>query len=278
MIDQITDIVKKNWEKIPEAARAGADPERISVTKFHHGRALSKSKVLFLVTSKDKLVCLVKAARTAEGNEKLRRERDAQVQFGSTQLLKTPAVYFDGLINGSFFYAEEVVDGRPLSLSEAQSRESEIIAMIASWPAEGTVSTSKIAEVFGSAMKEEDTDFKNLHNSLTNLNANLKKGMTHGDFTRKNILKHAGGFYLVDWDRAFERPFWLLDAVHYLVRSRDIKNFEEWKEKGSPILIKEALVDEPAVSALYLAESLLELLYKRSPESYLRALEGFSRL
>ncbi|MDD2753536.1 MAG: hypothetical protein PHT44_02920 [Candidatus Portnoybacteria bacterium] len=268
MTENIQKFITENWAKLPTSERCPAPTGPIRLSKFYHGRANWQSKVLFLATNDGSPICLIKTTRDAAANEKLKREKEAQEKFGQANELAAPRVYFDGLVGESYFYAEEVIFGQPLSESVAFQKEKEILELARSFGAVGQISAKVLAEIFRESAPNQDAESKNLLNELVSSEAVIKTGFTHGDLTRKNIINSRGRLRLIDWERAGERPFWLLDAVHFFTTLRNIKNLSDWRQRGQAAFCQIAGVPSSEALALYCIEAILEILGKQYPEKY----------
>ena len=258
----------ENWAKLKVFERCPMPTGTIRLAKFYHGRASWQGKVLFLATYNGSPICLVKTTRDANFNEKLKKEKDAQEKFGQVKNLAAPAVYFDGSINGYYFYAEEVIVGQPLGVSAAFQKEKEVMELARSFGATGQISAQALADIFQANAPAQDAPLKELISGLASSGVVLKTGFSHGDLTRKNIIESQGQLRLIDWERAGQRPFWLLDAVHFFATLRDIKDLTDWQRRGQEAFCQSAGAAPAEALALYRVEALLEIFCKQYPERY----------
>ena len=258
MIDKITELIKENLKPGGE----------ITLSKFHHGDAKKDSKVLFLANCRSKPLCIVKIARDFLANEKLKKERSFQEKFSKVGKFLSPKIYFDGEIGGLYFYAEEVVKGVPFSQKRAHKKEKEVVKMISRFSHDGEISVKKLYKIFSQNSPKNNTEIDFLLKDLGKKEITLKKGFSHGDLTRKNIIEGKKDLYLIDWDRGNHRPLWLIDAVHFMVSLRNIKDKEKWNKKVSPVLSKYTGVGGEELDALYIVETLFEIFCKKYPDKY----------
>ncbi|MDD5032888.1 MAG: hypothetical protein PHC85_02115 [Candidatus Pacebacteria bacterium] len=278
MTEKITQLIKENWNIFPISGQCTEAKEKILLSKFYHGRAWIGGKVLFFATYDGKPICLVKTARDISAGQKIKKEKESQEKFIEAGSLSAPRVYFDGEIDGKYLYAEEILSGRPLSKNLAIKKERELVNIISSRPFSGELLTSDVAKIFEDNFLFEDAEAKELIKQLKLYDLPLKRGFSHGDFTRKNIIYDGRIFRLIDWDRAGERPFWLIDAVHFMVSLRNIKNMKEWKRQAVSSLAEYAGINEDTAVALYCVETMLEIFCKNYPERYFKIMEQLSLL
>jgi tRNA A-37 threonylcarbamoyl transferase component Bud32 len=278
MTEEIIKLIHKNWHQLPVSARQAAPSELILLTKFHHGRASIHSKVLFLATCGQELLCLIKVARDNSANEKIQREKSAQEKFTQAFGFPAPRVYFESIIEAKYVYAEEVVPGQPLSEKSARQKEADIIDAIFSLPVLGEISASSVAKILLENILPQDSEALDIIRCLNSKDVLLKKGFSHGDFTRKNIINANGCLRLIDWERAGERPFWLLDAVHFMVTLRNIKNQAEWKTQAEPFFVRQTKIEAVSATALYCVEAILEIFCKKYSEKYKEVIRRLNQL
>lgn len=278
MTEKIAQLIKDKWNVFPVSKTHKMPEERILLSKFFHGKAWLGSKVLFLATCSGEPICIIKTARDVSANPKIKKEKELQEKFVGSKNLSAPRTYFDEEINGRYLYAEEVLYGKPLSESLAFKKEDELIKIIGSRGFSGGVLTSDIAKVFEDNFPFEDGEAKELIKRLVSRDFPLKKGFSHGDFTRKNIIYDGKNLRLIDWERAGERPFWLIDAVHFMVSLRNIKDIREWENQAAGAFAKSAGINADTASALYSVETLFEIFCKKYPERYLKVTERISLL
>ena len=275
MTQKIQQLIKENWAKLPAAAGQPKPAGRLWLTKFHHGQANQQSKVLFLATYQGRPLCLVKIGRGAAADEKLRQEKVWQEKFAASAVLAAPRVYFDGEINGRYCYAEEAVLGRPLGIALARRREKEIIGIIGSFERAGEVPSAAVAGILKNYQPSGEPLLASLIEKLAASQATLSKSFSHGDLTRKNILAGAGKLILIDWDRANQRPFWLLDAAHFMVTLRNTQAYDDWAREAKPLFVGYTGVSGAMADALYFLEASLVIFCNKYPREYANIVATF---
>ena len=165
-----------------------------------------------------------------------------------------------------------MVKGVVLSKRKAQAKERDIIEIIRLFPTHGTVTTNAIVHI----LKTHAPHDKYLARAIQRLqarNVELKQGLTHSDLGRVNIISGKDGLRIVDWGRAGERPFWLIDAVYLLVRLHGIQSADEWHERGAAFLMAYANIEREVAEALYDVYLATEILHKRYPKRYQAVVE-----
>jgi len=267
MIEKITKLIEKNWDSLPFKYPLN-NKESLIVTKFCQRIVGQNTKVLFLVTCQEKPICIIKTIRDVRFNEKLKKEKEAQEKIKGSSVVVVPRVYFDGIMDGRYLYAEEVVLGKLISSRLAKKNEGEIVKMIQSFPVYGNISSKKLVDIFSECIPEEDSRLPVFIKYINGVDVVLKKGLTHSDFARPNIMVNFNKLYVIDWERAGERPIWLIDAVYFMVKLRGIRNIEEWNKKASPVFIRYTGVNTDTATALYCIHVVLEIFRKKYPERY----------
>ena len=242
----------------------------LSISKFCQRIAGPHTKVLFLVVHKQKPICIVKIVRSADYNERLKKEKEAQVR-AATHLtgISVPRVYSDGYIGEHYVYAEEVVSGRVLSRKNAKDRVREVIRGIASIPkSRHCISTSHMIEVVRKKIPLIESAVINKSLSfLASTSQDLISAFSHSDLGRVNmLLRDDGVLFLIDWERANRKPLWLFDAVYFLLTLYRVKTIDEWREYPAQILIREAGTSREYADLLYHTILLCVELQKHYPE------------
>jgi len=267
MIEKLRSILIANWHTLSHGSEM-PEPEKLRVTKFCQRIVQPHTKVLFLITYKKQPLCIIKMMRGEAFNENLRIEKNAQQSVQSSGFILVPSVYFDGYIDRFYIYAEEVVEGVPPTKQAVAHNIKEIIQFIQQFPSYKTVATASIVSVLEQHIPEDSKHIKEHVDYLRKSDAVLKQGFTHGDFARPNLLASGNRVFVIDWERAGERPFWLMDAVRLLVRIKNVRNSNEWLEKGSPLLCQYTGVTSEETVALYHLFIIFEILYRKYPDTY----------
>lgn len=268
MIEQFRKMICSRQDIFP-----GVEQGSLSFTKFCQRITGPDTKVLFFVTHKSIPICIIKVIREESYDNKLQNEAQTQKSLIAENLEFVPKVYFDGSINGRYFYAEEVMEGRPLSKRDAQKNTQLIIDMIKSLPTKGLISSAQTREIF-QKLQIKDKNFVSLLDVLGKGEVVLKTGVTHGDFGLPNLIKTPKGIAVIDWGRANEKPFWLIDAVYFLVRVETIRDVADWERRGSSTLTRYGHISAAEAKSLYCISMLFEILYKRYPAEYIKAVEN----
>ena len=278
MTEKIIQLIQENWKAFPLATQQAMPKKPILLSKFYHGRASNSSKVLFLATCGKKPLCIIKTVRDASANEKLKKEKESQEKFAESSAFFAPRVYFDGLINSWYLYAEEIILGRPLSEKTAHQKESEIISAICSLFVSKNILATSVAKIFLENIPLDDAIAVNLIRELNRQEIIFKKGFGHGDLTRKNIISSKGSLRVIDWERAGDRPFWLLDGVHFMVSLRNIKSKKEWEKEAASLFIRYTNTEAALANALYCFETVLEIFCKKYPQKYTEVINQLAQL
>jgi len=269
MTEKIKQFISRSFE---------ISEDDILLSKFHHGNDNPGSKVLFLASYCGRLLCIVKIIRDSFFNDKLKKEKEAQEKFGKAGDMSSVQVCFESYIDGRYCYAEGVAPGKPLSARSACKLEKEIIKKISAFPVTGEVSTNDLTRIFFDSVPSGDAEGASLIKQLGNKTVFLKKGFSHGDFTRKNVLEKNGSFFLIDWDRAGDRPFWMIDAIHFMSGLRNINSFEDYKRDILPLFVEYTGVDIDIAKALCCIEAIFEILCKKYPKNYQDAVKKIALL
>lgn len=267
MTEKILQLLEEKRALLPSGELL-ADGSQFRIAKMCQRIVGDDTKVLFLVSCGGSPICIVKIMRDVSHNEKLRNEKAAQEKLIQSGTESVPHVYFDGMINGYYVYGEEIAEGEFISRSLARKKERDIIDIIRSFPVYGAISTQEIGKIFLEHAPREDKDFILLIDELLRSNVILKKGLTHSDFGRPNIILSRNGIKIIDWERAGDRPFWLIDAVYFMIKTRKIGSLEEWREKAMSVFIKYTGVSEASALALYRVLKIYDIFQKKHPESY----------
>jgi len=255
------------------ADKLNVPKNELFISKFHHGTGTLGSKVLFLVSHKGKMLCIVKVLRDASFNDKLKKEKISQEQFKPSKDFLSPQVYFDGYVDGYYVYGEQVFLGRTLPVNLAYKKEEEITQMIGNFPVKGEISSLQVVKVFSDNMPEEETEGKELIKKIENKDIIFKKGFSHGDFTRKNIMEEGEKLVLIDWERAGDRPFLFIDAIHFMVSLRNVKTFEEWEKEILPLFVKYSNLNIDTSNGLYCIETIFEIFCKKYSDKYQKVIK-----
>lgn len=274
MINELRESVVRNWSCLKQDD--GCNVDELSFTKFCQRIVCENTKVLFLVTYKGNPLCIIKVMRNIRFNEKLKNEARAQKTIFSLNMSAVPRVYFEDMVGNLFIYGEEVISGLPISRRLALKKEREIIEIVKSFPVDGEISSRITAKVFDAHFHEKDDRIRRLIEHLYKSDVVLKKGLTHSDLGRPNILSHNSGVRFIDWERARERPFWLIDAVYFMVRLHKIRNIKEWNGKAAPILMRHTGITAEVAESLYVTLMLFEKSYRKYPEAYKKIISDFA--
>lgn len=274
MIDALEQKIKTHWAVFRTGD--GSPVAKLCFTKFCQRIVQEHTKVLFLVTYKDKPLCVLKIMRSNSFNEKLKKEATAQKELLGEGVSTISNVLFEDNIDGRYLYAEEVVDGVPLSKKQAFKKEKEIVELIASFPSSGEITITAAAEIFEKHLPEGDERVTQLLQELQSTPVVLKTGLTHSDFGRPNILYRRGQFHIIDWERAGDRPFYLIDAVYFMIKLRRISGSDDWKKRALPIFMRYTGLDEKTANALYCIQSLFHHTYKHHPDVYQKLIAAFT--
>ncbi len=270
MIEQFKKAIHARSDLFP-----GIEEGELGFTKFCQRIAGPDTKVLFFVTHKKKPLCIIKIMRENSFNWRLKQEAETQRRLSEKELNFVPEVYFDGEIDGRYFYAEQVIIGDPLTKHDAQKSEDLIIRTVESFPTSGAIQSLHLYKIFKQC-NIADENFKFLLGVFGDREITFKKGITHGDFGLPNLIKTEQGVYAIDWGRANEKPLWLIDAVYFLVRVRGIKDLNDWEKRGVPALIEHSSIDKVTAKSLYCASILFEILYKKYPAEYTNVVKQIS--
>lgn len=267
MTEKIVQLLLEKHRALPFGSLL-TDAAQFRITKMCQRIAGYDTKVLFFVSYMEKPICIVKTMRDASYNEKLQHEKISQEKLIQEGIDSVPRVYFDGMINGYYVYGEEVVEGKFISRRLARKKEKEIVGIIRSFPAYGDISAQEVGKIFLEYAPRGDESIAVLLEALLKSNATLKKGFTHSDFGRPNIMLSSGRIRIIDWEWAGDRPFWLIDAVYFMIKTREVKTLEEWKGKAVPAFMEYTGVDEVSALALYCVFKIFDIFHKKYPERY----------
>lgn len=275
MTEKIIQLLKENQEKLT-IKKPLTDTAQFGITKMCQRIVGRDTKVLFLITYRNAFVCIIKMMRDASFNEKLKQEKKSQEKLIHAGISSVPSVYFDGMIGEQYMYAEEAVIGIAISKNVARKKEEEIVDIICSFPAYGAISTTEISKVFSEYTPAEDKNIQALLRILCDKELFLKKGLTHSDLGRPNIMQSFDKLYIIDWERAGDRPFWLIDAVYFMIKTRSVKTIDEWRQKAAPVFMQYTGVDDASATALYCVFKIFDIFHKKYPEKYNAIVKQFS--
>jgi predicted Ser/Thr protein kinase len=264
MIEELKQLLHQNWISLGVKDA----PQKIRSTKFCQRLAGADTKVLFYVTNNGKPVCILKQMRNAQFNERLKKEAEAQKKLTTKGLNFIPKIYFEGVAERKYTYAEEIIEGRTLSMRAGLKHEAHIIEMVSSFPVGGSISSSQLTGLLNKYIPKKEGNIMPLMESLQKEEVVLTTGLTHGDLGLPNIIQRHSSFYIIDWGRAGEKPFYLIDAVYLLIRLHRIRNLEDWNERGVPLFMRYTKSDFKTASALYCIHIIFEILNKKYPELY----------
>ncbi len=278
MIEELTKVIISNWSQLPISPQVPTPNGLLSFTKFCQRIVGRNTKVLFFVSHAGQPVCIIKTVRDPGFNQRLEKEKRIQKQICSREVV-TPEVYFDGFINDRYFYAEQVVWGTILSPRQTREKQSEIMSQVKSFPVAGEVPLQMILALFSSSsiFRSDKKLFSSLE-FLSKQSLILKMGLSHGDLGRPNLLTDGVRTYLIDWERANDTPFWLIDGVSLLVKINNICNFSDWESRALSIFINYTGVTSNYANILYYLVSIFDILYKQYPAEYARIIEQLPRL
>jgi predicted Ser/Thr protein kinase len=267
MITQYTQALQNNWRKIPFFDFL-PNAEDFLYTKFSQPLVWADRKVLFLVTYKQHPLCIIKTVRDAVYNRKLQHEKNIQETLTTVLDGVIAKVYFDVHIDGRYTYFEEFLNGVVLSKIESRKRESEIVSLIATFPTSGSLSVECVIAIFSKYITEKKSQSIELFDILGKSTEPFVKGYTNSDLGRTNILAISNSLYIIDWERANERPVWLIDAVYFMTRTRGIQTLDEWQKRAQKDFSKYTGVSLERANALYALLALFETVYRESPKKY----------
>lgn len=267
MSDELKALVGSHYKTLGIVGDA-PDARELLVTKFCQRIVQPHTKVLFLVTHKNNLLCVVKMMRSPIYDAQLQREKRAQEEAGVQKSVRAPRVYFEGSVAGRYVYAEEVVEGLPVSKQVALAQETELLDFIGSLPTEGSIEVREVVDRVAAHVPQEEKRVAELLGRLARTGATLQKGLTHGDLGRPNILQDAEGLRVIDWERAGDCPIRLVDAAYLLGYLHDIKNVDDWNHRAAPVLMRHFGINAATAEALYCIQKIFEVLYKKYPERY----------
>lgn len=259
MINLLKENLIQSW---PQPLRE----EALRFTKFCQRVTRPDSKVLFLVTHQKQPLCIIKTMRSKEKNSLLKSEAKAQKTINTHLPNTAPKVFFEGeLSNGLYVYAEEVIKSIPVSRREALLSFKELARVISKFPTYGEVSVGEVVRVIEDFCPQYDTKCATLL-ALLDKSATLKTGFSHSDLGRVNILGKDGAPCIIDWERAGETPFWLIDAVYLFKKLHRITTIEKWRAKS--IVFPTEFADEKTLESLFILAELFETLRLRYPGKY----------
>lgn len=268
----LSDFIASKWQSFGKTD--SFDVSSLRITKFCQRVAGPHTKVLFLATYNGEPLAVLKMMRSDVYNERLIHERKAQGEARSTDTCRAPRVFADGHIGTRYIYAEEpLVDARSITQKEAQSAEEAIINFVHGFPKTETISARSLGKMLRAFVPSHELKAEAFLFHLEHSSALLFKGDTHGDIGSPNILKEGTMLYLIDWERAGQEPFWLIDAVYFSARLRRIGSLADWQARGRSAFMKHAGVDEVYADALFCLKAVLSVLRKRYPNSYEKALQ-----
>lgn len=243
------------------------DQDLLSFTKFCQRIVEEHTKVLFLVTYKGKELCIVKTVRDSSYNERLQNEADTQRELSTQGIQHVPSVLIEGKIKEVYFYAEPVASGVTPSRGRAKKLEKEILEFVASLPTAGTCSSSTVHKAL-EALTVEDEVLKHLIEMFGTYDVSLKRGVTHSDLGRPNILIDKNSFVVIDWERASDLPFWMIDGVYFIMKVHNIHSRAVWRSKGFSILQNYVSIDQTEAEALYILAAIAQRLKKKYANDY----------
>jgi|GEM_PF-7043558 len=268
MIARIRQLVREHWSVLPNRGEKLTESQ-LHVTKFCQRIVGHNTKILFLVTHASRTVCIVKIMRNTSYDWMLHREADAQRTLSSHHIV--PQVFFDNAV-GQYLYAEEVIEGTPISTSVARRRAPEIIRSLMSLPRHQRVSAAEIAAVFA--------EYSTLHPRLPvyieyvqHSGALISKGLTHGDFGLPNILLR-DTVCIIDWGRSGDCPWYGIDAVQFYARLHNISSIDGWGQAASRFTQLSGM-DEKTSSVLFCLHTMYAILFKQYPDAYRSIVERF---
>jgi hypothetical protein len=266
MVDQIKKSILKNLKDI--------NSSDLSLTKFNHGRDYPYSKVLFLVSDKEKIIGIVKIVRDKKYNRKIENEFEAQKKSNNHSLvIKKPNIYFSEIINGHFAYMEEYLENGPIGMKDASKYLNKVFSYQQNINKEKNISTKALVDIFSNQKirdNQKKERYKTLISNLQNLEGSVYKAENHGDLTYMNICDMDGSLYLIDWENYGERKIWGIDFVHYFIRSFPIENLDEFNKYLAQFNKDNNLsLDLKYFEKIYIIDQLYDLLEKNNREIYL---------
>lgn len=268
MIETITQLVRQKWNILPHST---LQMSSLHITKFCQRIVGENTKVLFLVTHENAALCIIKIMRSRSYDAMLRRESAAQQAVVSRGI--APRVYFEADID-RYLYAEEVIEGSPISMWKARRRESDIIKAILALPRSGRVTTREIADAFP-PHESGDVRIAEYAAYLRARNLELERGHTHGDMGLPNIFIRHGNISIIDWGRSGDCPWYGIDAVQFFSRIHHIDTLAEWKRSAMQFK-RVSGVSEEISTALYCLSSMYHVLFKKYPDAYYSLVGRFS--
>lgn len=265
MKNQIIKFVIANKDKFPIKDTL-VHEKNFLLTKFCQRIVQRHTKVLFLITYKGEPICIIKTVRFAEYNERLKKEKTAQEYINQHVKVATP-IYAEGMFGARYFYAEEISLGNIISVRDALDLERKIVEKICLFPSSGSISTHSIAKALQEHAPEIDDELQSIIKHLKkSKEVLLKKGFSHGDLARVNIMTRGDIIHFIDWERAEMNSFWLIDAIYFMMKLRRISNFEEWRERGIADFITYTRVSDDVAESLFFVSVVFQRLQKEYPK------------
>lgn len=278
MIDELRLFVQRVWDTLP-TKESVCEPSQLRFTKFCQRVASPHTKVMFFVTYRTKPLCILKMMRSADYNDALRRERDAEQKAGVFGQCRAPRVYGDGLVLDRYVYAEEALyHARPLTRREAFAFEKNIIESLRFLPKSKEISARTLADVLMSHIPDSEPAALRLVEQLKESTSELATGFTHGDLGTPNILLQANVWYVIDWEHAGAEPFWLMDGLYFSARLRHIGDLADWQKRGRDTFVLHTGVTASYADALFCLKAILSILRKRHPAEYRHVVIRFREL
>ena len=272
----IVDFVREQWSVLPYAQEAFEQSD-VRMTKFCQHIGGPDTKVLLFITYKNRPLCVAKVMRDVRFDEKLRREKNAQEEAYGADVRAGARVYGAGTILGRDAYLEEIVEGVPMSRHEAEVHEEEIVRAVATFPVQGQVSSRALAEAITSFVPTESPHLVPLLQFLKH-DTPLRTGLAHGDMGRPNILSTKNSFRIIDWERAGERPFHLIDAVYFMMRLRKITSVSEWQERAAKDFERYTGAVTGESTALYALLMCYQTFKRKYPDRYEAVVSAIQKL
>lgn len=273
MIEDIQRFVVAQAEKF--GLPSSITEKDVQVMKFSQRVAKFNTKMLFLVSVFGEPVCVVKAMRDPAYDAQLKHEADAQAAMVLSGVHTVPRVLYEGEVQRHYVYAESFIDGHTISPKEAIRHLPEIIALVASFPKGEAFDGERLLELYQKYAPAHDAQYAAHVAQLMRTKVPIHRGATHSDLGRVNIMKSSGGLRIIDWERANQRPIWLIDAAYFIVRTLRVRNEHTWLQAGVPLLVRYAGCTEVYAQALYHHLRILDILRYQHPIRYKKVVSDF---
>lgn len=276
MIDDFCALIASKWASLQQEGTC--EESALQFTKFCQRVVQPHTKVLFFVTYKGRPLCVLKVMRSPKWNDKLRNEKEAQASVTPMAHVASPVVFFDAMLDGLYVYAEQpIAKGMPISRSTAIAYEREIVELISSFPRYGEIDANVLSNLLVPYIPENEPTLPLPLETLRTSGAQLQTGFTHSDLGSPNILKDGDTLYMIDWEQAGTRPFFLLDAVYFMARARRVEGLSDWHHRCRSAFMEYTHSTATTADALFSLFVILRVLQKRHAERYSAVIAEFAK-